>query len=58
MISNPTVTRVFLPIQLISAMTNKLDKREEPLPQDIAEGVESDEWVSGRGMMGEEVGGV
>ncbi|XP_053400007.1 coronin-7-like [Mercenaria mercenaria] len=30
--------------ELISAMTNKLDTKEEPLPQDEAEGVDSDEW--------------
>ena len=26
-------------------MTNKLDTKDEPLPQDDAEGVDSDEWV-------------
>lgn len=31
--------------QLINAMTNKLDTKDEPLPQDEAEGVDSDEWV-------------
>ncbi|KAJ8297930.1 hypothetical protein KUTeg_024461 [Tegillarca granosa] len=30
--------------ELISAMTNKLTVQEDPLPQDIAEGVDSDEW--------------
>lgn len=30
--------------ELISAMTNKLDIKEEPLPQDEAEGVDPDEW--------------
>ncbi|KAL4230650.1 Coronin-7 [Mactra antiquata] len=30
--------------ELISAMTSKLDIKEEPLPQDEAEGVDSDEW--------------
>ncbi|KAH3837925.1 hypothetical protein DPMN_111328 [Dreissena polymorpha] len=30
--------------ELISAMTNKLDIKAEPLPQDDAEGVDSDEW--------------
>lgn len=31
--------------QLMSAMTNKLSKQEDPLPQDLAEGVDEDEWV-------------
>lgn len=30
----------------MSAMTNKLSKQEDPLPQDLAEGVDEDEWVS------------
>lgn len=30
--------------ELISAMTNKLDIKEDPLPQDEAEGVDPDEW--------------
>lgn len=30
--------------ELITAMTNKLDTKDEPLPQDDAEGVDSDEW--------------
>ena len=31
--------------QLVSAITNKLGVQDEPLPQDLAEGVDSDEWV-------------
>ncbi|XP_062610316.1 coronin-7-like [Saccostrea cucullata] len=30
--------------ELLSAMTNKLSKQEDPLPQDLAEGVDEDEW--------------
>ncbi|XP_056010098.1 coronin-7-like isoform X2 [Ostrea edulis] len=30
--------------ELMSAMTNKLTKQEAPLPQDLAEGVDEDEW--------------
>ncbi|XP_022327050.2 coronin-7-like [Crassostrea virginica] len=30
--------------ELMSAMTNKLSKQEDPLPQDLAEGVDEDEW--------------
>lgn len=30
--------------ELMSAMTNKLSKQEAPLPQDLAEGVDEDEW--------------
>lgn len=30
--------------ELLSAMTNKLTVQENPLPQDLAEGVDSDEW--------------
>ena len=26
-------------------MTSKLDQKDEPLPQDKAEGVDEDEWV-------------
>ena len=26
-------------------MANKLDKKDEPLPQDLTEGVDDDEWV-------------
>lgn len=26
-------------------MTNKLDRKDDPLPQDEAEGVDEDEWV-------------
>lgn len=32
--------------ELLSAMTKKLDISDKPLPQDLTEGVEDDEWVS------------
>lgn len=32
--------------ELISAVSGKLEQHEEPLPQDLTEGVEDDEWVS------------
>uniref|UniRef100_A0A8D1ECS8 Coronin n=1 Tax=Sus scrofa TaxID=9823 RepID=A0A8D1ECS8_PIG len=34
--------------ELLSAMVAKLGNREDPLPQDSFEGVDEDEWVSGR----------
>lgn len=34
--------------QLLTAMVAKLGNREDPLPQDSFEGVDEDEWVSGR----------
>ncbi|XP_022100301.1 coronin-7-like [Acanthaster planci] len=30
--------------ELLSAMTNKLQAKDEPLPQDLCEGVDEDEW--------------
>ncbi|XP_038057415.1 coronin-7-like [Patiria miniata] len=30
--------------ELLSAMTNKLEAKDEPLPQDLCEGVDEDEW--------------
>lgn len=32
--------------QLLSALSNKLKMSDEPLPQDLTEGVDPDEWVS------------
>ena len=31
--------------QLLDAVTKKLEIKESPLPQDMAEGVDDDEWV-------------
>ena len=31
--------------QLVTAMVNKLDTHDEPLPQDLTQGVDEDEWV-------------
>ncbi|ESO90597.1 hypothetical protein LOTGIDRAFT_163798 [Lottia gigantea] len=31
--------------ELLSAMTNKLELHDDPLPQDLTEGVDEDEWV-------------
>ena len=31
--------------QLVSAITNKLGVQDAPLPQELNEGVDSDEWV-------------
>lgn len=31
--------------QLLSAMVAKLGNREDPLPQELFEGVDEDEWV-------------
>ena len=33
-------------MQLMTAMVGKLELSTEPLPQDLTEGVEEDEWVS------------
>lgn len=33
-------------LQLLSAMVAKLGNREDPLPQELYEGVDEDEWVS------------
>ena len=32
-------------LQLLSAMNAKLEIADEPLPQDLTEGVDEDEWV-------------
>lgn len=32
-------------LQLLSAMVAKLGNREDPLPQELFEGVDEDEWV-------------
>ena len=37
---------IMFAFQLLAAMTNKLDVDDGPMPQDLAEGVDSDEWVS------------
>lgn len=35
----------FVVLQLLSAMVAKLGNREDPLPQELFEGVDEDEWV-------------
>ena len=32
--------------ELLTAMVNKMSNYDEPLPQDLQEGVDEDEWVS------------
>ena len=32
--------------ELMSAISGKLEQHDEPLPQDLTEGVDDDEWVS------------
>ena len=32
--------------ELLAAMVNKMSSYDEPLPQDLQEGVDEDEWVS------------
>ena len=45
----PSLTnRCVLWVQLLSAMVAKLGNMDDPLPQDGFEGVDEDEWVSGR----------
>lgn len=36
---------LYLAFQLMTAIVGKLELSSEPLPQDLAEGVEEDEWV-------------
>ena len=36
----------YLCFQLLSAITGKLEVKDGPMEQDLAEGVDSDEWVS------------
>ena len=36
----------YLRFQLLSAITGKLEVKDGPMEQDLAEGVDSDEWVS------------
>lgn len=45
MSDNFRIDYIYILCQLMSAMTNKLTKQEAPLPQDLAEGVDEDEWV-------------
>lgn len=39
------IIQIYL-LKLMSAMVNKLGLQDSPLPQDLEEGVDSDEWVS------------
>ena len=36
---------MFCLFQLLSAMLGKMDKDDGPLPQDLTEGCDDDEWV-------------
>ena len=38
-------TRGVVCLQLVSAITGKLGVQDAPLPQELNEGVDSDEWV-------------
>ena len=39
---------MFCLFQLLSAMLGKMDKDDGPLPQDLTEGCDDDEWVGYR----------
>ena len=44
--ANSVLTCVLSLPQLVGAIVKKLGIHDEPLPQDLTEGVDEDEWVS------------